>query len=116
MGVTEGVREKGTENLANLRKELDIQIQEAQRTPNKNESKRTYSKTCCNQTIKGQRTLTATRKNTVNTIPTRKLSRLSVDYSTETLRPEGNEVRYSKVLKQKPANQDYYILQNVPQK
>lgn len=108
------------DSLSNLRKELDIQIQEAQRTPNWNKSKRTPAghvviklsrdRACWQQQEKAKK-----EHKECNTYK-EALQIISGDSSAETLRPEGSEMTYSKVLKQKPVNQDYYILQSVLQK
>ena len=57
IGIPEEERKKGaedlfeeivTENFPNLGTETHIQIQEVQRTPNKNQQEQTHTRTCCN--------------------------------------------------------------------
>ena len=86
------------ENFPNLAKEIDIQVQEAQRVPNKLDPKRTTPRHIIIKMpkIKGrERILKAGREKqrvTYKGVPIR----LSVDFSKETCRKEGAGKKYSK--------------------
>ena len=86
------------ENIPNLVKEIDIQIQEAQRIPNKVDTKRSISRHIIIKIPKvkdKERILKSARKKqrvTYKGIPIR----LSADFSKETCRQEGTGKKYSK--------------------
>ena len=74
------------ENLPNLVKEKDIQVQEAQRVPNKTDTKRTISRHIIIQMPKvkdKERILKAAGEK--HFVPIEEFSRLSADFSKETL-------------------------------
>ena len=86
------------ENIPNLVKEIDIQIQEAQRIPNKVDTKRSISRHIIIKIPKvkdKERILKSARKKqrvTYKGIPIR----LSADFSKETCSQEGTGKKYSK--------------------
>ena len=84
------------ENFLNLVKEIDIQVQEAQRVPNKLDPKRTTPRHIIKMPkVKGkERMLKAARKKQRVTYKG-VLIRLSVDFSKDICRLEGTGKKYS---------------------
>ena len=118
IGVPEGdKREKGTENLfeeimaenfPNLAQETDIQVQEAQRVPNKMNPKRPTPRHIIIMLLKvkdKERILKAAREKlvTYKGIPIR----LSADFSTETLEARREWHDIFNMMKGKTYNQEY---------
>ena len=90
-----------TENLSNLVKEIDIQVQEAQRVPNKmNPKRRTPTHSIINmQKIKGkERILKEAREKQLVTLKGAPI-RLSADFSIETFQARRDWHEIFKVMK-----------------
>ena len=98
------------ENLPNLAKEIDIQVQEAQRVPNKLAPKRSTPKHFIIRMPKvrdEERILRASRERqrvTYKGVPIR----LSTDFSKETLQARSDWQEIFKVMKARTYNQDYF--------
>ena len=87
-----------TKNFPNLVKEKVTQVQEAQRVPSKLEPKRPTPRHIIIKMTRlkdKKRVLKATREKQVVTYKEAPI-RLSADFSTETFRPEGIGVKYSR--------------------
>uniref|UniRef100_A0A9L0RLG5 L1 transposable element RRM domain-containing protein n=1 Tax=Equus caballus TaxID=9796 RepID=A0A9L0RLG5_HORSE len=113
IGVPEGQeRDKGAKNLfeeiiaenfPNIRKETDIQVQEAQRAPNKmNANRTTLRHTIIKMSkIKGKGIILKVMRERQQVIEKGKSIRLSANFSAETLKARREQHDISKVLKGK---------------
>ena len=102
------------ENFPNLMKEMDTEVQEAQRVPNKKNPKRS---TPWHITIKIQKV--KTKERILKSVGEQQLvtykgvpMRLSADFSTETLQARRDWQEIFKGIKARACNQDYFTQQN----
>ena len=104
-------------NFWNQRKEMDIQIEEAQRSPTR--MKPTYTETHYNQTVKNSKAKREYWKEQEKSDVSH-ARELWQDYQWISQQqhyiPKGSRMRYSKHWKKKPANWEYHIWQNCPSK
>jgi hypothetical protein len=85
-----------TENLPNLERELSIQVLESSKTPNRLKQNRTSSEHIIFKTTSTEnreRILKAIREKNLITYKG-KLTKITTNFSTETLKQEGHGVRY----------------------
>ena len=101
------------ENILNLLKEIDIQVQETQRVPNKMDPKRTTSNIILEmpKVKEKERILKAAKEKqrvTYKGVPLR----LPAEFSKETLQARRNWQEVLKVMKSKDLNLNYSIQQS----
>ena len=87
------------ENFPNLKKKMDVQVQEAQRNPKKMSPNRPTPRCIIIKMAKvKQRILKAAREKHIKskTLITRELTSLSADFFTEMLQAKGSDKIYSK--------------------
>ena len=98
------------ENFPNLKKKMDVQVQEAQRNPKKMSPNRPTPRCIIIKMAKvKQRILKAAREKHIKskTLITRELTSLSADFFTEMLQAKGSDKIYSKPWKVKAYNLGY---------